>query len=131
MPENKWLAFGSWFKTERERAGVSQGVVAKNTPIHVIQLSRIENGHSGVKPDTLERLVAAVNKISTGHRIDLGTAMRRAGFFVPDGKNEGLFSGLDSLTPEKQKLARRQIRAIIDTLVEEDDLDTDYIEEEE
>lgn len=40
----------------------------------------------------------------------------------------GLYSGLDRLPPRTKELAKRQIRAIIDSLSAQDDHDTDYID---
>ncbi|MGD9564484.1 MAG: helix-turn-helix domain-containing protein [Pyrinomonadaceae bacterium] len=80
MSENRWKAFGSWLQLERERAEVSQADVAAKANIHVIQLSRIENGHSGLKRETLERIVKAINDQSASWDIDLDEALNRAGF---------------------------------------------------
>lgn len=121
MVKNKWETFGPWLQRERELAGVSQTEAANATPVHVIQLSRIENGHSGIKPATLESLVNAINKLSTGHKIDLGTAFRKAGFALPDEDIDGLFSGYENLPPERRRLAKIQIRAILDSLVDPDE----------
>ncbi len=129
--DGKWLAFGTWLQRERELAEVSQADAAKATPIHVIQLSRIENGHSGVKAGTLESLVEAINKQSTGHKVDIEIAFRKAGFFRENDDTEGLFSGLEKLSPEKQRLAKRQIRMIIESLADEEVFDTDYIADDE
>jgi hypothetical protein len=44
---------------------------------------------------------------------------------------EGLFSGLNKLSPRMQKVAQQQIRAIIDALAAQDEHDTDYIDTKE
>jgi transcriptional regulator with XRE-family HTH domain len=59
MTEEEWQAFGAWIQHQRELAGVSQTAAAKKAGIHVVQLSRIENGHSGIKRDNLVLLVDA------------------------------------------------------------------------
>jgi hypothetical protein len=54
--------------------------------------------------------------------------MKRAGFSSVDNSDpDGLYSGLNRLTPERQQLAKRQIKAIIESLSAEDEPDTDYI----
>ncbi|CAN5354673.1 hypothetical protein BH10ACI2_BH10ACI2_00220 [soil metagenome] len=62
---------------------------------------------------------------------DVDDALMLAGHApIADFDNDGLFSGLKKLSPEKQRLAKRQMKMIIDTLAEEDDHDTDYIGDE-
>lgn len=60
---------------------------------------------------------------------DVDTALIKGGH-APIGRTEenGLFSGLEKLSPERQRLAKRQIRAIIDSLAAEEEHDTDYID---
>lgn len=79
MSKQIWEAFGKWLKTEREKARLSQKEVAKQTPLHIVQLSRIENGHSGAKRQTVIDIVNSINILSTGYQIDLGEALQRAG----------------------------------------------------
>lgn len=45
--------FGSWLQKEREARGLSQKFVADKANVTVTQLSRIENGQSGTKRDTV------------------------------------------------------------------------------
>jgi transcriptional regulator with XRE-family HTH domain len=87
MTEAEWQAFGAWFQDQRELAGVSQTQAAKAAGVHVVQLSRIENGHSGVKRDNLVGLVDAVNNLSTGHRINKEEALNKAGFAATGFEN--------------------------------------------
>ena len=126
MTDHDRQAFGAWLQRERELAEVSQTQVATAADIHVVQLSRIENGHSGVKRDTLKSLIDAINAKSTGHKISLRVAFNKAGFAIPEDlemDEDGLFSALDKLTPEMQTIAKRQIRAIIDSLVAQEEPD--------
>jgi hypothetical protein len=44
--------------------------------------------------------------------------------------DDGLYKGLNELPPDRQELARRQIRAIIESLSVKEQ-DTDYIDDEE
>lgn len=83
MSQNRWAIFGPWFQKERELAEVSQRKAAKKADISVIQLSRIENGHSGIKRETLENLINSINVLSSGYKIDLAEALDRAGFSAP------------------------------------------------
>jgi transcriptional regulator with XRE-family HTH domain len=128
MSQSIWNTFGPWIQSERELAGVSQQKVASKADIHVIQVSRIENGHSGIKRETLERLVNAINELSDGYKVDLNEALRRAGYASADQDAYGLSSGMDRLSPERRLIAQRQIKAIIDALSEDEISDTDYTE---
>jgi transcriptional regulator with XRE-family HTH domain len=80
MPNRIWERFGPWLQAEREATGVSQADAAKAAGLHVVQLSRIENGRSGAKRETVIAVVNAVNKLSKGHQIELDKALRQAGF---------------------------------------------------
>lgn len=83
VSEQLWAQFGAWFKQQREIAGLTQEQVRKKANIHVVQLSRIENGHSGAKRETVIGLVNAVNSLSKSHKIDLKLALNQAGFDAP------------------------------------------------
>jgi transcriptional regulator with XRE-family HTH domain len=95
MTEEEWQAFGAWFKHQREAAGVSQVRAAKEAGIHVVQLSRIENGHSGVKRDNLMLLIDAINKLSKSHAINKEEALKKAGFATTGIENVTLDVGED------------------------------------
>lgn len=52
--------FGSWFQKEREKRGISQKYVAGKVDLSVTQLSRIENGDSGTRRDTVIQLANTI-----------------------------------------------------------------------
>lgn len=52
--------FGSWLQKERERRGLSQKFVAEKANVTVTQLSRIENGQSGTRRDTVIMLAKII-----------------------------------------------------------------------
>ncbi len=52
--------FGRWLQNEREIRGISQKYVAKEIRMSVTQLSRIENGESGTKRDTVILLAQTI-----------------------------------------------------------------------
>ena len=80
MTSDEWQAFGSWLQKERELADVSQAVAAEKAEMHVVHLSKIENGHSGIRRQNLLRLVDTINSLSSGHKINKNEALQRAGF---------------------------------------------------
>jgi len=47
------IEFGSWLKSQRNAAGLTQGAIAKSAPIDRVHLARIESGESGTKRDTV------------------------------------------------------------------------------
>lgn len=61
-------AFGRWVKSLIEGIPFSQAQVAKKTGITDVQLSRIVTGVSGVKSDTAENIIDAINELA-GHEI--------------------------------------------------------------
>ena len=112
-------SFGRWLKEKREETHFSQGGAAQRAGIDRQQWYRIENGLSGTKRDTVIAIARALS-------LPADEALARSGFASTQAETEeGLFSGIDKLTPERQKLAKKQIRAIIDSLVDSEDHGTD------
>lgn len=66
--------FGRWLREQREAGGKSQKFVAAKSGITVTQLSRIENGHSGTRRDTVILLAEIIG-------VDKREALRR---FAPE-----------------------------------------------
>jgi len=125
--EQMWFEFGSWIKSIREAARLSQAGAANRAGIDRQQWYRIENGLSGSKRETVIAMAKAVS-------VNIDEALTRAGFAAidePEHDPEGLYHGLDKLSPEMRKLAIKQVRGIMDALAEEEDPDTDYIDDEE
>lgn len=81
MAKDRWEEFGEWLAGERAKAEVAQKLVAIKATISPIQLSRIENGNSGVKRQTVIDIVEAINDHSvSGYKVNLSEALNRAGF---------------------------------------------------
>jgi transcriptional regulator with XRE-family HTH domain len=133
--DERWEIFGKWFQAEREKTGVSQKVAAAKAPVHVVQLSRIETGKSGVKRETLIELVEAINKISvTGYQININETLPKAGFaplVASTEEDSGFGRGLERLSPENQRAVRRTIEAMIKELAEIEEHNYDYIDDDE
>lgn len=112
MPE-MWEKFGRWLQAERERAGLSQQQVAAHAGIHVVQLSRIENGRSGAKRETVIAIAEAVNalgKIS----IDIDAALGRAGFAAQSDAME-ILDGV-RISFDEKKFTKAQRDKLTDTI---------------
>ena len=109
--------FGAWIKQKREEGRLSQGGAAGRAGIDRQQWYRIESGLSGTKRDTV---IAMANALT----VSVSEALQMAGFAAETEDNEeGLFSGLNELSPEKQKLAKKMIRSVIDSLAEKEEHD--------
>jgi transcriptional regulator with XRE-family HTH domain len=79
MPNSKSSAvlqreFGRWLRQQRESRGIRQKFVAEKSSITVTQLSRIENGQSGTRRDTVIHLAQIIG-------IDESEALRH---FAPE-----------------------------------------------
>lgn len=108
-----WKAFGKWLQDEREKTGVTQDDVAKETGLNSKSISRIERGEGGTKRSTIITIVEAVNKLSHGYQINVSEALRRAGFVA-----EGLFS--DSVQTIANRLATGVMASGFNDLEDED-----------
>jgi len=108
-----WLEFGRWLKQQRDDAGLSQAGAAARAGIDRQQWYRIEAGKSGTKRDTV---IAIANALS----LNYNDVLQRAGFSSGDEFDDGLYDGLDELSPDMRELAKQQIRGIIDSLVAAD-----------
>lgn len=113
-----WEKFGQWFQSERERCHKTQEDISRETGLHIKTVSRIENGEP-TKRSTVIKLALSINA-------DEKLALNKAGFDVPSNENNGWYKGLDKLSPEDQKRAKRQIRAIIDSYIDDEEKDEDF-----
>jgi transcriptional regulator with XRE-family HTH domain len=69
--------FGRWISRRREDEGLTQERVRAKVGISQVQLSRIENGESGTRPETVMKLARAIPNTSVAE------ALWRAGFAAP------------------------------------------------
>lgn len=54
------VEFGHWLKQQREERGITQKFVAVKSKITTTQLSRIENGHSSTRRDTVIQIAQII-----------------------------------------------------------------------
>jgi transcriptional regulator with XRE-family HTH domain len=74
----RWPVFGAWVREHRLRLKKTQKEIAKEAGITDVQLSRIENGESGTRHETILALAGALHA-------DVGECYRMAGFTAPGG----------------------------------------------
>lgn len=121
---------GKWLYASRKAAGLTQGELARKAQIstsYVSTLEREEPHHitnASPRPavSIVDAIAKAVNKPVNEARLIFGYAP------IGEETNEGLFAGIERLSPEMQRVAKRQIRAIIDSLSAQDEHETDYID---
>ncbi len=125
--ERVWLSFGRWLREQRDKAGLSQVGAAQRAGIDRQQWYRIESGKSGTKRETV---ISMANAVSA----NVNEALAKAGLLDPNNGTstdpEGFYSGIDRLPPDRQIVARRAMKAIIESLDTQADHDTDYIDDE-
>lgn len=126
----KNMTFGEWLRDNLNNLGISNAELARRVEVSPTYIGNLVRDYS---PNmTSKRLPRpseeVVEKIAKACKVPVNEARLAAGY-APIGEETelGLFSGLEKLTPERQKIAKKQIRAIIDSLVDSDEHDTDYI----
>lgn len=130
LSEELQIEFGQWIKTQRNIAGLTQQQVADGADIDRVHLAKIEKGVSGTKRDTAISIAESINKqTKTSHKVNISEVVDRLYGRWDQNKNEltddelvadGVFSGYYNLPADRQKLARKQIAAIIRSLKDED-----------
>ncbi len=125
------LVFAKWLTDAYESSPYkSWQAVADNVGTTRSTLSRL----AGAKPQSINGKAGQPNselviRLAELFGKDIDEALIKGGH-APlniDRDDDGIYSGLRALSPERQKVARRQIKAIIDALAEEDEHDFDYI----
>lgn len=116
--------FGRWIRAKREKLQLSQDGVADKVGVDRQTIYRIEGGLTGTKRETVIAIATALD-------LDVDDALVRSGWATTgvNGDEAGLFKGLHRLSPEKQRLVKNAMRAMIDSLAEQEP-DTDYIDDE-
>ncbi len=123
------MSFGEDLYRWRKAKGLTQQELAVATGVNVSYISNLERDFSasakGGKPKPSLGLVDKIAKV-----LDVNAdAMRLAAGYASQNKisddDIGLFRDLNSLPPGKRKLAKRQVRSIIETLSEQEH-DFDY-----
>lgn len=120
--EDKRRKAGKYLQQEREKTGVPQATVAEKVGIHVVQLSRIENGHSGARRNTIKEIVGVINKHSeTGYQIDVDEMLLKFGYAPEQNEDDLTAEILDNLRISVQgggkNLTKAQKKEILDAAV--------------
>lgn len=112
--------FGQWLERMRKAAGLNQTELAERARVTKATISLYEQDKIAQPRN------GQIEKIAKALGVPVDDAQRRAAGYA-DTDPDGLYRGLSRLPLERQPLARRQIRAIIDSLAAQDEHDTDYI----
>lgn len=120
--------FGQWLKQRREAAGYNRTELAARArttkaTISLYELDKVDQPRKAV-----------VDNIAKALHVPLDEARIAAGYMPNSeimGDPEGFYRDFDKLSPDARRLAKKQIKAIIEALAEEDDPDLDYIGEDD
>lgn len=96
MLENERRAFGQWLQSQIQDSGLTQASIVKKMGLTPQQLSRIINGASGTKRETVIDIVNTINTMSESYKVDLDDALYRAGY-VQAGEQKTLPPKLEQL----------------------------------
>ena len=111
-------SFGRWLREMRTLSGYEQQQAADRADVSRVHWSRVENGDTGIKRDTLTRMAQAVHA-------DPAEAFRRAGFQPPQqlessgqGKRTShvIAAYRGQLTPQVDEQLARIVEAFITSL---------------
>lgn len=101
--DQRWKEFGVWLQRMRKVAKISQETLAKRAGITEVHLSRIENGHSGVKRETVLRLIDGLKVNGLASPIEFDRALKKAGFADPSSEEESFLERLEQELRVKRK----------------------------
>jgi len=125
--------FGNWLQRTRKRRGISSADLARRIGVSRSYISALERGQVQLltgRPS--QPALEKVENIANALAVDVDEARMMAGYDpAPEAipfDSDGLYRGLEKLTPEKRRLAEKQIKAIIDSLADADH-DFDYIDD--
>lgn len=121
--------FGQWLRDHRKKLGLFQSDIAKRASVSTSYISTLERAqpHSitGAELTPERSKVVAIAKAVVG---DLNEALMLCGYAslsdaqtqikVDSDIGSSLLQGLGHLPPDRQEIARKQIRSIIETLSE-------------
>ena len=121
------MTFGEWLRKNLNDRGISNAEFARRVDVSGTYIGNLvrdysPNMTSARAPRPSEAVVAAMAKAL---EVPLNEARLAAGY-APIGEetNEGLFSGIEKLSPERQKVAKQTIRALIDSLAAQENHNT-------
>jgi len=128
---NQASKFGAWARNLRQERRLTIEALAKKAGISKQYLSVLERGQPhALTGKAVTPKVELVDRIAKALNVDADEARLAAGY-APSSPVEaqGFFSGYYNLPPDRQELARRQIKGILDSLADKNH-DTNYIDDE-
>lgn len=125
------MTFGEWLRKKINATGMSNAAFARQVGVSSTYIGNLLRDYSPNMTSTRSPRPSepVIESMATALGVPLNEARLAAGYApIGDDTVEGFFSGLERLSPEQQRIAKRQIRAIIDSFMDESELDTDYID---
>lgn len=126
------MTFGEWLRKKIKDKDWSNARVARLSGVSPTYIGNLVRDYS---PTTISGKgrpsEEVVENIAKALEADVDEARLAAGYAPRMNPDEGFFKGLDRLSPDDQALAKRQIKAIIDSFVPQDDEDDDFDDSKE
>lgn len=117
------MTFGEWLRIKVNASRMSNAEFARRTGVSATYVGNLlrdysPNMRSARAPRPSEPVI---ERMAIALGVPLNEARQAAGYSTLGGDDEdGLFAGFNDLPADRKQLARRQIRAIIDSLADDD-----------
>lgn len=122
--------FGDLVRKARIDKGWSQRELARRIKKSSTYIHYVERGFNpSAKDEKFQVGSEAVDALAKALDLDVNETRLAAGYAPNEPIEPGFFSGYHDLSPDRQELARRQIKAILDSLADKEH-DTNYIDDE-
>ncbi len=129
-------AFGKLVAQKRQELNLSQRELAQRVGKSATYINYVERGYNpSAKGGEFKPGVEAVDSIAKTLKLNANEARIAAGY-APitaasevDEETAGIFRDIDNLPPERKRIIKKQIRAIVDTMLEDEDFDFNYVED--
>lgn len=118
----KDMSFGDWLRKQLNSKGFSNAEFARLIGVSPTYVGNLVRDYSP-NMTTLRAPrpgEAIVEKMAIILNVPLNDVRRAANYAPIDEIDDGLYDGLDELSPDMRELAKQQIRGIIDSLVAAD-----------
>ena len=110
--------FGEWLKIARENKGYSLRQLESriNKLCTFGYLHQLERGETGKKGQTYSPDIEIVDALAVALDKPIDDARLAAGYAPLHADPDGIYKALRELLPDRQEIAKRQIKAIIESL---------------
>lgn len=126
MSEGK-ITFGGWLRTKINESDISNAELARRVGVSPTYIGNLLRDYSpNSKTGSIRASEPVIEAIAKALNASLDEARLAAGYAPRNEETTGWYKGLEKLSPEDQKRAKRQIRAIIDSYIDDEEKDEDF-----